>query len=354
LVYQASSRGGIYGGDVQGKLITGVGQLSHQIFCQFDSGYQDATYQGQLGLQRWDLGKWLAQENLGPASLELTIDGRGLSLEQMQNQFDLILTEAEVNGYRYAPMRWSGSLDQQQLAARGQMQDPGLTFRSEVALDLRDSLPQWQLSLALDTLALQALKIDSTLQGISTELALVGQGSDLDNLNLSLDLKDTWLAGSGETYREPSLAVRLQGKTQRQKLFTLSSQFLSARLTGECTLADLPLAVENYQRQLMGLQEDTLRVPEAPVDLDFRVSISQIDRLAQLFVPELTDLDTLSAVGSWHTEEERLELSTFLPHLTYAGFSLDSLDLELLGKGETLSSKLAVARLSSPDLTEDL
>src|SRR3546814_14444123 len=88
-----------------------------------------------------------------------TLFRSGTTLETADARVDGMLEELTYNGYTYRGLELKGSIRDEQVTARANMQDPNIRFTLNGSGNLSGNYPAVNMALKLDTLNLQALNL---------------------------------------------------------------------------------------------------------------------------------------------------------------------------------------------------
>ena len=342
LRYQATYRGGIFGGDFQGELRSSAGGLTHDLFADLDSGYTDGRYRGKLALQQLDLGAILANDSLGPLTMEATFDGQGLALEDLDTRLDALVNEATYNGYAYRDLEVHGQFERQSFLGGIDLQDPNLRLDFDGEVNLNDSLPRLRFQAALDTLNLKNLRLSENELALSTRLQADLVGDNLDNLLGNLDLQNLNLSNNQRHYHEDTLRL-IAANRGRERQISLRSQIARLDLRGDFQVDPLSTAVLDLVDSYFPVKNavpDSLTPPHdsipRPQDVALSLELDRPNRLIRLFEPDLTEFDTLALTLNFDSEGRQLSGGLMLPAFVYGDLRSDSVRVDWANDPEQL------------------
>ena len=355
--YQATYRGGVYGGDFQGELRSNAGGLTHDLFADLDSGYTNGRYRGELALQQLDLGAILANDSLGPLTFEATFDGRGLALADLDTRLDAVVREATFNGYAYQDLEIHGQVEQQSFRGGIDLRDPNLRLDFDGEVNLNDSLPRLRFQAALDTINLKNLRLSENELALSTDLKADLVGDNVDNLLGTFDLQNLNLSHNQRHYHEDTLRLIAANQGQQRQLM-LRSQIARLDLKGDFQVDLLSTAMLDLVDSYFPVKNavpDSLTPPQdsiaRPQDLALTLELSRPNRLIRLFEPDLTEFDTLALQLNFDSEGRQLSGGLMLPSFVYGGLRSDSVQVNWANNAEQLTLTVRMDSFRSGDLS---
>lgn len=357
MVYQGSFEGTASDFQLTGSLQTALGRISQDLHLAFSQDYRNAAYDGQIALQNFDLGRLLAApEQYGKASLNARIDGQGLEIDSLAANLSAHLSSLQFNGYEYRGMDISGRFDRRQFEGMASIQDEYLTLDFNGSINLNDSLPAFFFTAAIDTINLYELNFYPSPLSMSARIEARLSGDKPDNLSGMATLSELWLSTDSLSFGPENFQLLARQEAAGQKELLLQSELLEAQISGDFELESLPRLLAEFAdgyfpltaRPAPGAAEQVTAEtgPQAEQDFRFHLYLSQPGRLAHLFLPGLTGLDTAALYGHFNSREKQLSLDGWLPELVYQNLRLDSLRLQANSTAEQLRGKLAAHSIS--------
>ena len=181
---------------------------------------------GDLRTRNLRLGDLVGRRDLlGDASLEARIDGR-VGHGRTDAALAGNVTRLAFNGYTYDSLRLDGRLTDRRFDGRITARDPNLVFDFAGLVDLNDTVPRYDFSLALDRADLARLHINrrDSVSVLSARIAAQGSGRTLDDMNGTIRITD-----ADYRYNDRSVAAQrvvLTGENSaRSKFVELRSDF---------------------------------------------------------------------------------------------------------------------------------
>ncbi len=333
---------------VDGDLKSALGSLSTDLKATFNKDYSDASYKGDLNLAQFDLGTFLRDTTLGTLTLDIELDGKGLSIEDVASNLKGKVGAFTYLGYTYHDIDFNGKLNEQMFEGFLKIDDPNVKFIFNGLVDLNESIPKMVFEASLDTIALQPLNLYDGPLGLSTSISANLVGNSADNLIGGLRL-DTILLQNGDRTAELDELKINAGDTTGGRFLSLDSEVLKGQVLGLFTVSELADAIITYidnffpvaefvspqaedEQAMTALKTNKISRPQ---DFMFSFELSDPTRLVQLFDEGLTELDTASLVGTFN-REEKLDASFYMPGISYAGIIADSILAEIIGEKEDL------------------
>lgn len=221
----ARFRGTLSSFDVRADVASAVGDLDLDVRMSPRSDGSSRVV-GDLRTRNLRLGDLVGRRDLlGDASLEARIDGR-VGHGRTDAALAGNVTRLAFNGYTYDSLRLDGRLTDRRFDGRITARDPNLVFDFAGLVDLNDTVPRYDFSLALDRADLARLHINrrDSVSVLSARIAAQGSGRTLDDMNGTIRITD-----ADYRYNDRSVAAQrvvLTGENSaRSKFVELRSDF---------------------------------------------------------------------------------------------------------------------------------
>jgi hypothetical protein len=340
--------------NLDGNLNTDAGSAKTDIYIAFNKKYTNATYDAKVNLNRFKLGRVLADTSMGNVSLALTANGSGLSLEQINTKLNGVISAFDFRGYTYRNFRVDGALVKKQFTGKAGIQDPNITFSFDGSVNMNDSFPKLNFVANIDTVNLNRLNLYPTPLSMSAAITANFTGINLDDLDGAARIADLNISSDTAAYHTDSIVLRASEPDTTGKLLTLQSDFINAQISGNYKLADLPKLVQNFVNdyfpidQLMSPVDQPARLTVTPErvipDQDFEavVELHNPVPLLRMFVAGMERLDTAWLTLRLDTKGRDLEIQSGIPQLVFQGNAFNNIRLQAEGTPEELITTLTL------------
>lgn len=347
VILQASAEGRLE--DIEGNvaLNTSVGKLlAGGRYQQTSSGGMDirASVEGQQ-LQVKQLLLAIGQDTLAQDFGTLSFHARTTALQSVtpndttfsEAKWDLLVDHIDYKGYRYNEWQIEGYLADEQVVTQVNYQDSLLDLDADASLDMREPTLAYGLDLQLPNANLYRLNLSSDsviLQNVILTADL--KGTDPDSIVGEVKISPANVIKDAENYLLDSLVLTADRNGSERKI-TLVSDYISALISGEFSVNELPKAFEDFQQyyftayQAPSINQDTVNTSEAGgQQIHFELDISETPLVARALVPDLSIPDALSFGADFNSADKSLRASLSAPHIDYGTNIIDSLYLNVI------------------------
>jgi TamB, inner membrane protein subunit of TAM complex len=344
---------------VEGAIKTSIGYGKMNMDLKKAPG-EEATYNGKLAMNQFDLGRWSGNKDLGLTSFQVKIkDGRGLSLSTVEAKLEGSIDTFSYKGYRYKAIIMDGQFSQSLFDGKMAIHDPSLDFVFDGTINLRDSIPKYNFGLKLDKLDLGRLRLaneDLVVSGIIDTVQLTGRNLEelfgfarLRNFKIVQEMETQTIAHRIDSVRFDS---RITNGTMRR--FSIQSDIMNAAVEGFFNFDRSPrnllrILSRNHPELALKLglpPDDSVAVKDI---YRFGLFINNTHDLTKLVDKQLDTLRNISIGGSVNGPVGQTEAHIKVPYLRYGSVQLRDIRANWLGKRDmaNFNVKLPQTRLSS-------
>lgn len=333
--------------DANANVNTSLGNLTADV--QMNPGDQ---YNADLSLQEFQLGTLLGQDStLGSLSLIASIDGAGLSPEDMKAELEAVIQKVEYNQYQYNDININGAVDGQQFAGTINIDDENIKFDFDGMVNMNDSFPDIDFLFDLHGADLQALNLYEGELSVKAKIEADFTGSSPNDINGDIGIRNVMIVKDGQSFPIDSLifaSINEEGNTD----ISLDSEFFSANFKGTINLGDLPQVLERHIDSYydLKLDDENYEAPLKPQNFEFEVNLKDTDLLTEVLVPDIEKFVPGRITGSYNSAEANLEIQLQIPELDYAGTELDTFNLFVSSDASQLFYALSLAEVTQGDM----
>lgn len=329
-----------------GILKTNLGTIQSDIKLNIpDMNAKGAVYSGTLASSGFNIGALLRQPLLGNIALHANVSGKAFDPHAASVTINGKIDRMDLNGYSYKNINAEGVLAHKKFEGQVLVDDPNLALAFYGSIDF--SQPQLHINATANLLQsdLQALHLtkDSILATADFDLNYIGNNIDdfsgyakLYNINLirnqhRLDIDSVYLNSAME---------------DGQKLLTVQSNDVEARIKGDYQLTNLPYSVQYY---ISGYLPNYIKAPvknAPPQNLTFTVITKNIDSLLGVLTPKIRGFNNSQLTGTLNTSLQQLSLKGRVPYGYISGIHINDLNLNANGNFNQLALNAEIDKVT--------
>ncbi len=332
LTLKGSFEGTRYDFESGWDLDSDVGELDIGLIGDFDSAYSNGIYSSSIKLKQFDLGKVLDDRRLGKASIDATLDGKGVQAKDWDTELDAVLSQFSFEDYTYDNLEIHGQLVPFAFEGNISTDDPNLKLYWEGRLPLDDTSNAFAFSLQLDTLNFMPLGLHETPLGLSLNLTSDVRDYRPDDLDGNLLIRDFIISDRIQSYHLDSLLVVSDvGKNQDNRL-AVESELIRMGINGRFTLSEVPSVIQQWMTRYFPVDQltsvnDSLLIENDSTFLQAFIHLDDPTALTDIVLKDLSRLDTFFFNFSFDNRKDLWMLDASLPIIEYGPYRIDSLKL---------------------------
>jgi len=282
--FEGNARGDLDALDLYGKTITEIGTLTTAIhMSDFDSL---VSYSGQLQLDKFNLGIYYSDDQMGVVSANIRLDGTGLELSKMDLNFEGEISELGLGQYVYTKMTSTGRFKNNFFNGKFEIADANAQAKFDGEIDFTQKQPLLNFELNINRFDLTAVGLleDETPAVIAGEF-----NAHLKGLTLS-EIEGEFV-GANIVYLIDEKIRKLEYFTldteqEGTRSITLNSDVVFAKIEGNFNYDQLWPSLQDIIADAMPNLEYSSR-PHKNQDFNLTVRINDFEFISAAFIPEL-------------------------------------------------------------------
>ncbi len=324
--FEGNARGDLAEVELYGKTTTDIGSLTTAIkMSDFDSL---VSYNGQLQLEKFNLGTYYTDDQLGVVSTNIHIEGTGLELGNMDLNFEGDISELGLGEYVYTKMTSNGRFKNNFFSGIFEIADANAQAKFDGEIDFTQKQPLLNFDLNVNRFDLTAVGLveDETPAVIAGDFSAHLKGLTLSEI-------EGEFVGSNVIYLIDEKIRKLdyftldteQGQTRS---ITLNSDVVFAKLEGNFNYNQLWPSLQDIIADALPNMTYSSR-PHKEQDFNLTVRINDFEFISAAFIPELKVAPGTSL--NLFVDERNNELSgTFgSPNIQYEDYKAEDLVVDI-------------------------
>lgn len=312
-----------------GTIRTNLGSVTSDLNMKLPEN-KAPVYSGTISADGFNLGRFLARENVGNISFDGKVLGHGFQWETLVANLDGEIQHIELNGYNYANIIIDGKMDKKRFEGKGTVDDPNLNLGMNGIIDFNGTVPQFDLVASVNQANLKNLQMTKDDIAVAGRFNLNFSGSNIDNFLGNASITDIDLVKDSLNIGIGSLSI-LSGYENDKKLLIVESDEFEGKIIGDFTIRDLPDAVTYFLSRYYPAYVAMPKKTPAKQSFSFEFSTRYVDELTPLINPDLSGLNNSVISGKLSLENNELEINADIPFFSYKKFHFNN--TRILGNG---------------------
>ncbi len=289
---------------------TAVGIIVAKAAVTTDTSFNLKSYQGNIVIAAFNLGKVLKQKDLGKLTMQASATGEGMNVKS----FEATVASVEYNKYIYHKLSVSGSMVNKIVKAALVTKDTSFTSDLKLVADLKKS--SYKADGKLSQIDLYDTHFMTSPLTFSMDINADVQYKTMDSILGYVRLHKLNFTNNTQNVDLDSFIVNSK-LNNGMHTFTINSPLLQAEVAGKFDVNELP-GIYNFS---VSRYKDTtkLHIPNQKhtKNIELVVKAGNLSPLTQLFVPQLTVLEGITFTGSYTAIPGTLKLAANVQSVTY-------------------------------------
>lgn len=288
-------------------------------------------YHGKVESTGFNLGKLLGADSLlGKVSINASIDGKGLSKEEVVVQLKGVINALDFNNYVYQNVDISGELSRSKFTGAFTLKDPNANVDFSGSIDFSTSIPEFHFSSSLQNVKLAKLHLinrDSS-STLKANLDFNFNGNNIDNLYGKINITNIKYVESSQKISIPAVTLSSTEEAGTKKII-IRSDAVNADISGKFTFEGIKSTASYFLAPY--LPTIASRLPSANVPnqtFEYKIWFGEkITPLSKLFFPDFIVHPQTNIHGNYASATRGLMLNATSPSLIIYGNELQQLQL---------------------------
>jgi|GEM_PF-3543801 len=321
----------------EGNATTAIGRFKSDINLKINNNTNFSKYNGQLAITNFNMGSWFEEDNLGKATFNLQLDGKGLTLNSLDADLNGKINRLELNGYAYENIDVDGTFKQEKFDGNFTISDPNIDLAFKGKADFSKEIPD--LNFNADVIALNLKKLNLTEKEIIIKGAFDADltGEKIDDFVGDIKVVDGVLNMEGETYEFDTLAINSSINNGQRKL-SINSEIATGYIEGDFTPSELPNTFKQFIYPYFS--QSAFYSNTAVVNnqkFETKIWIKKTEKLTQLFLPQLGNVEQAVIQGEFDYQKNYVDLKMAVPYTTFDEIGFRNFSIEVTNSAQSLN-----------------
>ncbi|WP_391593604.1 translocation/assembly module TamB domain-containing protein [Winogradskyella sp.] len=324
---------------------TDVGLIDSDLKLTQINNIDNAAYIGNVVLDEFDLGALIEDSKLKKASLNLDVDGKGFTVNNLKTKISGSIFSLDYNNYTYENITATGDLGNKIFNGKLVANDPNLQLDFDGLADLSDAIMKFDFKANVDYANLSVLNFVTrdSISEFKGEIVTTASGSSYDNAQGTINIKNTTYKNQNATYEFQDFDVVSNFNNDERIITVNSPDIINGKVTGNFKMKDVLKLVENSIGSIY-----TNFVPndvEPGQYIDFKFNI--YSKIAAVFYKDLELGKNTFIEGRIETDERGFELTFRSPEIKFKDYFANNINLSIDNSNPLFNTYIEVDSLSA-------
>ena len=312
-----------------GNFSSALGNLYTDLSVQHDQKQNKEFYKGKLKSTNFDFGQFFGVPLLGKATANITVDGTGLTVENVVASLKGTINSLEFNKYTYQNIAIEGDIAKQIFKGKLNVKDDNVDFDFNGKVDFTGTLPNLDFISTLNRADLAALHFLTTTKktNLSTQVIINVTGNNIDNLIGRIHFDNTVFEQDKETFKLSRFNLE-STEENGIKTIKLFSDVVDADVNGRFKILDLPKSFEALLSNYLPSYFDKPKSKYAtPQQFEYSFLFKKTEAATRLFLPKLSIAPKTLIKGNFNSLTNDLRLAGSSTKLAYGNYSINNCNI---------------------------
>ena len=287
---------------------------------------EEAIYKGTIETAGFNLKPLLPEAQIGLIDGSLSIEGSGLSLNNINSTFEAKIKSIEITDKLINNLTASGELAQKSFNGKAKSLDKNANLDFNGLIDFTQQKPVFKLESNINNLNLTYFDLDTGISVLSGILNSNMEGANIDQLNGVLSFNNGILSKGGQQYKVDFLNLEMSKKVDSRTI-KLNSNIAAVDIEGNYALANLPSAINHILHTLSPAYFPRNKIGTED-RFNFDINIKEPDIILS-YLPSYIKFGPIKAKGFFNSEIERLNAVLRTNNLNFQDIKFANINVSL-------------------------
>lgn len=322
-------------------LLSKLGEIESKLAMQNIDNIDNASYQGNIQLANFDLGTLLSEKDLGKATLDLDVDGKGFTQKLLNTKIKGKIDKFYFNKYNYQNITVDGSMKMPYYKGYFNSNDPNLKMDFDGVIDLSKKANNYDFKAQIDYADLHLLNFykKDSISIFKGNINFKANGGSIDDLVGNLEIHDVSYQNSKDFYFFEDFEITSSFDEQKVRTITMNSpDIISGQVVGKYKVKEVRKIVENALGSLYANYSPNKLAKDQFLEFDFTI----YDKIVEVFIPEVSISENTRFKGKINADEGKFELDFRSPNIVAFENHIQNVKIDIDNKNPIYNAYISV------------
>lgn len=355
IAYKGVLKGNLHQYFTNGLLETNIGNAQTKLGIAFNPNYSNAKYKGFVSVTDLNLGILANSDSLGTINADITLDGKGLSLDSLNSNVEGEIHDITFNGYRYQNILVLGEIANNTFNGKLNIDDNNLNLNFDGLVDFSTAIPKVDFRAELNKINTQNLNL--TTFPIMGNLNIDANFTGLKPQDLDGDLKitDINISNQKDKWEMDSLVLNANKGEHGNTSYFVSSEIINGSLTGKYDIKNIGKIIitsldKHYPFSSIFMEKDSSNFALGDEEIHLELTINDATKLLEIFKVPISKLDQTTLSFDLNAQNESMDMILTIPEVKYQNYIIQNINLNSQSTQNSFSNLLNIDSVILGDL----
>jgi hypothetical protein len=262
-----------------------IGNIKSNLSMSQINNIDNASYTGNVELDKFNIGKFLSVKDIGIVSLDVVIDGKGFTEKYLNTYLKGSVSQLTYNNYNYSDILVKGQFKSPIFKGTINVNDPNLFMDFEGLVDLSKKVLHYDFKTNVDYANLSKLNfVQDSIAVFKGIISMNVNGNSFDDLAGEINISQTAYNNDKDNYIFEDFNITSSFDTSNERTIAVNSpDIIEGQMVGKFKFKELRKILENAAGSLYANYEPN-KVSKGQY-LKFNFSI--YNKIIDVFVPQV-------------------------------------------------------------------
>ncbi|MEL1248305.1 translocation/assembly module TamB domain-containing protein [Flavobacterium helocola] len=322
-------------------LMSKLGELESNLSMQNIDVIDNALYKGNLILNDFDLGTLLGKQEIGRATVNLDVDGRGFTQKLLNTAIKGEIRKFYYNGYNYQNITVDGSMKMPYYKGYFNSNDPNLKMDFDGTIDLSLKAKKYDFKAQIDYADLHILNFYKTdsISIFKGTIDFKADGNSIDDLAGVLHVNDVSYQNSKDSYFFDDFEIVSSFDSDRVRTIDINSpDIITGQIVGKYKVSQVQKMVENALGSLYANYSPNKLEKGQFINFDLTLH----DKIVEVFVPDVKISENTKLKGKINGDEGKFVFDFTSPNIIAYENTIENVNIEIDNKNPLYNAYITV------------
>ncbi|MQP24272.1 translocation/assembly module TamB [Flavobacterium sp. LMO8] len=323
------------------SMLSQLGYLEGDLAMQNINNIDNASYQGNIKLDAFDLGTLLSQKDIGKATLDLNVDGKGFTQKLLNTAIKGKIEKFYYNGYNYQNITVDGSMKMPYYKGYFNSNDPNLKMDFNGIIDLSLKAKNYDFKAQIDYADLHILNFYKTdsVSIFKGNIEFKANGNSIDDLAGILHIKNVSYQNSKNSYFFNDFEITSSFDKEKVRTIEVNSpDIITGTIVGKYKVNQVQKIVENALGSLYANYTPNKLLKGQFLNFDITIH----DKIVEVFIPEIKISENTKAKGKINGDEGKFLFDFTCPNIVAYDNTINNINIEINNKNPLYNAYITV------------
>lgn len=327
-------------------LNSGIGSARANLTLSEYQRSNESAYAGSIALREFDLGSLIQNNEIGPVTLNLNVEGQGFSQESLNVEIIGDIDKFSFRKYAYSDLTISGVLKDQLFDGYLNSKDANMAFTFKGLADFGSQPNSFNFVASIDYADLRRTGfVTDSVSVFKGDIAMNITGDNPDNFQGEIRFNNTQYTNPLSTYFFDDFQINSSFEADSNRTVTINSpDIINGNLRGNFKTGELDEMLQNALGSIYANYTPYVLSPGQEISFNFRI----YNKIIEVFFPEISFGANTSIRGEIKSDSDEFKFNFRAPGIRIYNNYFEDIDVRVDNQNPLFNTYLALGAIQTP------